>query len=211
MNADWQEAQTFQRKLHLSLTRSSHPEFTSEFATNSQELQDFFVCVCAAIKRWENEGSWGWTLSSLSLQPDQRKHTPVLTGVTVNEWSLTYLRLPGTLPIFLSLVHSVPFSLWQEFHIFSSYLKLPTTPLILNGWHCLLFPVRIRNNQKRPSTCSCPTISRKLCLWAISAPVSMRELSMVLAEVNTYIVLWVPSPGTFLRILLPPVFHLFPT
>ena len=146
MNADWQEAQTFQRKLHLSLTCSSHPEFTSEFATNSQELQKFFVCVCAAIKRWENEGSWGWTLSSLSLQPDQRKHTPVLTGVTVNEWSLTYLRLPGTLPILLSLVHSVPFSPWQEFHTFSSYFKLPTTPLILNGWRCLLFPVRIRNN-----------------------------------------------------------------
>lgn len=138
-----------------------------------------------------------------------RKNTPALTGVTASEWSLTCLRLPGTLPILLSLVHSVPLSPWQEFHIFSSYLKLPTTPLILNWWHCLLFPVRIRNNRKRPSTCSCPTISRKLCLWAISAPDSMHELSMVLAEVNTYIVLWVPSPGTVSRILLPPMFHLF--
>ena len=49
MNADWQEAQTFQRKLHLSLTHRSHLEFTSEFATNSQELQELCVCVCVCV------------------------------------------------------------------------------------------------------------------------------------------------------------------
>lgn len=165
------------RESSISLTHSSHLEFTSGLAANSQEPQEFFVCMCAAIKRWENAGSWGWTLSwAFSLT---RKNTPVLTGVTASEWSLTCLRLPGTLPILLSLVHSV-LSPWQEFHIFSSYLKLPTTPLILNWWHCLLFPVRIRNNRKRPSTCpaqqshgssACRSyLSSRFNAWTIHGP-----------------------------------------
>ena len=221
MNADWQEAQTFQRKLHLSLTHRSHLEFTSEFATNSQELQELCVCVCVCAcvcacvcvccnkeMRKRRELRVNPVLPEPSAWPE-KTHTRVsLTGVTVNGWSLTYPRLPGTLPILLSLVHSVPLSPWQECHIFYSHLKFPTTPLILSWWHCLLFPVRIRNSQKRPSACSCPTVSRKLCLWATSAPVAMHELSMDLAEVHTYSV---PSPGAFSRMLLPPMFHLFPT
>jgi len=43
MNADWQEEHTFQRKLCLSLTPSSHLEFTSEFGVNSQELQKLYA------------------------------------------------------------------------------------------------------------------------------------------------------------------------